>query len=63
MHQLNTDRQDIMRHRDRYLEPLEHPSFRYEYFMSSCSVGSPRTEKSKASFKRRAAREVLARKT
>ena len=26
MHQLNTDRQDIMRHRDRYLEPLEHHS-------------------------------------
>ena len=60
MHQLNTDRQDIMRHRDRYLEPLEHHSV-----MKTCSVQprTPRTEKSKASFKRRAAREVLARKT
>ena len=33
MHQLNTDRQDIMRHRDRYLEPLEHHSV-----MNTCTV-------------------------
>ena len=33
MHQLNTERQDIMRHRDRYLEPLEHHSV-----MNTCSV-------------------------
>ena len=36
MHQLNTDRQDIMRHRDRYLEPLEHHSV-----MNTCQVGTP----------------------
>ena len=60
MHQLNTDRQDIMRHRDRYLEPLEHHSVMIHVQIKSTYK---RTEKSKASFKRRAAREVLARKT